>query len=135
MAISAQDGKCGHQNARIRHKRAIVAPLWPQNETIIVGSKSRLEHVPKKRLLDDLSFLVRKRLVKPIIGERDGDSNLSTIEKRLDYRSCFPAVFCGERRQCAACRTQRIVPGGPVAYQGQKGNVYKAARSALYRGP
>src|SRR5258708_2522701 len=110
MTISAQDGKCRHQDARIRHKRTIVTPHWPEHETIIVRGKSRLEHVSKECLLDDLSFRVRKGVVKPIIGQRDSDSNLGTIEKRLDYGSRPPAVFCGKRQQCAACRTQRILP-------------------------
>src|SRR5947209_19215354 len=86
----------------------------------------------EQRILESPPLLVRKFVVQPIIGERNGDSDLSAIQKRLDHRSSFPARLRAQLRQCRASGVERIGFSLAIADQRQKSSVYQAAALTLH---
>src|SRR5437762_12465667 len=91
LPVSIEDRERRNQDARIRYQRAVVAPPRPLRKAIAVRGERRRENMPQQCILDALPLFIRKFLVKPIIGEGDGDSDLGTIEEGLDNRPGFPA--------------------------------------------
>ena len=129
MSIEGRERR--NQDARIRYQRAVVALPRPLRKVVAVRGKRRRENMPQQRILDALPLLVGKFLVKPIIGEGDGYSDLGTIEEGLDNRPGFPARLSTQARQCGARGAQRIGFRFAVADQRQKGRMYQAAALAL----
>ena len=74
---------------RIRHQCAVVPPPRPLREAIVVCGKGRREDMAENRILENPPLLVRKFMVQPIIGERNGNSDLSAIQKGLDTGRAF----------------------------------------------
>ncbi len=100
-------------------------------EAIVICSNGRREDLAEKRILESLPLLLRKFMVQPIIGERNGDSDLSAIQKGLDHRPSFPARLGTQLRQCRAGGVQRIGFSLAIADQRQKSRVYQAAALTL----
>src|SRR5437762_11169120 len=81
----------------------------------------------EKRILEKQSFLIRKFMVQPIIGERNGNSDLSAIQKGLDHRPGSPARLGTQLRQGSARGVQGICFSLAIADQRQESRMYQAA--------
>jgi hypothetical protein len=70
----------------------------------------------RQRLLNGSPLPMRKRFIKPIISEGDGNGYFGLVEKRLDYGPCAPTLFRRNNRQQAARCMQRVLACSPIAY-------------------
>src|SRR5437868_2240812 len=85
----------------------------------------------EQRILESPPLLVRKFIVQPIIGERNGDSDLGATQKGLDHRPGFPARLGAQLCQCRARGVERVGFDLAIADQRQKSGVYQAAALTL----